>query len=99
MTIRIKDRAELKRLRKLLTNLDNKTVDYPLMIYCAEDQTVAFMTGNGDREFSVKTEGKTQHFTMSDRKGARTEWVEAEVEDMKEKVEALTKRRSIGAIR
>ncbi len=89
MTIIIKDRAELKRFRKLLMNLDNKTVCYPLMLYCSEDQTVAFMTGKYDREFSVKTEGSKHHFSMSDRDGARVEWITREVEFIKLKVNAL----------
>lgn len=91
MRIEIKDRAELKRIRKLLTTLDNKTASFPIMLYRAEDQTVAFIHGNMDREFSVTTEGTTQSFQFSDRSGARLEWIDKEFEEMKARVDALNK--------
>lgn len=80
MPIRIKDQSELKRIKTLLSNLNNKSVQFPVIIFTAEDQTVAFMEGRPDREFSVRSEEGKQSFAFSDREGARGEWFEKEVE-------------------
>jgi len=83
MGILIKDRAALGRIRKLLTTLDNKTVSFPITLYRGEGQTVAFMKGNCDREFSVKTEKGKQRFQMSDRPGAQSKWIAKEIRALK----------------
>ena len=77
MAIQIKDRAELKRIRKLLTTLDKKSVSFPITLYRAVNETAAFMEGS-DRQFSVKTEGFKERSTMSDRPGGRDEWIRRE---------------------
>jgi len=77
MAIQIKDRAELKRITKLLRTLDSSKVSFPIMLYRAANETAAFMEGS-DRQFSVKTEDFKQRFSMSDRPGAREEWTRRE---------------------
>lgn len=78
MALVIKDRAELKRFRKLLTMLDNKTVVFPLRIYRGVIETAAFMESRPQREFLVKTQRGKQRFSMSDRAGARERWTKRE---------------------
>jgi len=89
MMLKIQDRAELKRIRKLLTTFDNKSVTYPIMFYRGEDQTVAFTQNQMDREFSVTIEGTVQHYQMSDRPGARMEWIDKNIERIKKRVKEL----------
>lgn len=77
MSFQVRNREELKRLRKLCSTLDNSTVSFPLTVYSAEHETVAFMEARPEREFSVRTVGGRARFTMSDRPGAREAWEES----------------------
>lgn len=78
MGLQISNRAELKRFRKLLTMLDNKTVIYPLRIYRGKTDTAAFMESRPEREFLVKTQKGKARSQMSDRRGAREGWIKRE---------------------
>jgi len=80
MAVQIRDRAALKRLRKLLTTLDSGAARFPVTLYlCSEDQTAAFMEGS-EREFLVATEEGRPVLKMSDREEAEAEWEQREME-------------------
>lgn len=92
MQIIVKDQAELKRIRKLCSTLDNKSIQFPLIIYAVGNEAAAFMNGRPDREFCVTTKGDKVHFQMSDRVGARWEWRDREVQDLLRQADEFRKR-------
>ncbi len=90
MRIIIKDQAELKRIRKLCSTLDNKTVQFPVTVFAVDNEAAAFMDGRPDREFLVTTEEGKPCLQMSARPGARQEWVDRDFADiMKQSSEAV----------
>ena len=93
MAIEIKDMEELKRIKKLLTTLNNKTVRFPLTIYQHDKATAAFMDGC-DRELLTTTEDGREAFRFSDREGAREAWA---AEDSKNADEDAMRRLRVAA--
>lgn len=90
MAFEVVDRDALKRMRKLLTALDNSTVKFPVTIYSCPEEAAAFTDGS-DREFKATTERGKPYIRMSDDPKQRQKWDDRERAAADEAIAELSK--------
>lgn len=75
MAFVIFDREALKRLKRLLMTLDNRTLGFPITVYASDPdaEVAAFMEGS-EREFLATTEKGKPQVKMSDDPKQRQKW-------------------------
>jgi len=79
--LKIRNRDELRLLRRLLGAFDNSTVPFPVTVFRNETTVAAIMDGNDHRQVRAKMREGRPHVTISDIKGnARAAWERRDAE-------------------